>query len=233
MIFVSRNQLAYWTGKVGRRLKAPSTAAIVNGIDLDRYALPDNAQRREMRRELELTDDAFAIMLLASFRPEKNHLQLLDAVAALRASGVAAVAVMIGDGDTRADGERRAKALGVYDFCRFPGEQSDVRAYVAAADVGVLCSTSVETLSLAALEMGAMGLALVLSDIGGATEIVADGVNGFVFPSGDTEALVARLTAVHADPERFAAAARPKIVTEFDIGRMVAEYDALIRSGRL
>ena len=227
LVFVSHNQMEYW---VERGLKAPSTVAIRNGIDLQAYAPATPDVRELMRRRLDLAPDSFAVGLSATFRPEKNHSLLLRAIAALRAQGLPAVAVLIGDGATRAAVEAEADSLGVREHCRFLGEQPNVQPYLAACDVGVLCSTSVETLSLAALEMGAMGLPLVLSDIGGASEIVSLEGNGLLFPSGDLQAFAACLKAIHAEPKRFSARAREKIIADFDIERMVDDYERMIRS---
>ena len=47
-----------------------------------------------------------------------------------------------------------------------------MRPFLAAADVGLNCSTAIETLSLSALEMLAIGVPMAMSDIGGASEIV-------------------------------------------------------------
>jgi glycosyltransferase involved in cell wall biosynthesis len=97
-------------------------------------------------------------------------------------------------------------------------------------DVGVLCSVAVETLSLAALEMMAAGLPLVLSDLGGASEIVADGVNGSLYPVGDTMALVERLSAICLDPvrrSRMGLSSLARVREKFALDRMVAEYAAL------
>src|SRR5690606_26544998 len=48
----------------------------------------------------------------------------------------------------------------------FTGARKDVPSIVHAADAGVLVSNAVETISLAALEVMAAGLPMVLSDIG-------------------------------------------------------------------
>src|SRR5688572_31838792 len=49
----------------------------------------------------------------AVLRPEKNPVQLVEAIARLRATGCPARALMIGDGDMRAAVENRARELGV------------------------------------------------------------------------------------------------------------------------
>ncbi|HEY8380874.1 MAG TPA: glycosyltransferase, partial [Microvirga sp.] len=83
--------------------------------------------------------------------------------------------------------------------------------------------------SLAALEVLASGVPMIMSNIGGASEIVEDGVNGYLFEAGNTEQLVERLKAI-SDPARQAAlAARARhSVEEMSEARMADRYAAFL-----
>ena len=107
----------------------------------------------------------------------------------------------------------------------------DVRPLLAACDTVALCSTAVETFSLAALEAMALGRPVVLSDIGGAAEMVRPGVEGFLFPAGDTAALVGRLAALADADVRspMGAAARETVLARFSEDAMVERYEALLQ----
>jgi glycosyltransferase involved in cell wall biosynthesis len=118
-----------------------------------------------MRRVLGLADGDYVVGMCAVFRPEKNHLQLVEAVAKLRARGIPARALLIGDGPMRPAIESRARDLGVAADVVIAGFHQDVRPLLAASDVVALPSTSVETFSLAALEAMALARPVVLSDI--------------------------------------------------------------------
>jgi glycosyltransferase involved in cell wall biosynthesis len=160
-------------------------------------------------------------------RPEKNHVQLVEAVARLRARDIPARALLVGDGAMRPAIEARARALGVSDHVRITGFQADVRPLVGACDAVVLCSTAVETFSLAALEAMALGRPVVQSQIGGAAEMTVPGENGALFPVGDTRALVERLAEL-ADPaarRRMGAAARATVEARFCERAMVERYE--------
>ena len=81
----------------------------------------------------------------AVLRPEKNPLQLVDALALLRSRGIPARVLFIGDGEMRPALEARARAAGVAGEVLIAGLQSDVRPLVSACDAMTLCSTSIET----------------------------------------------------------------------------------------
>ncbi|HJR71293.1 MAG TPA: glycosyltransferase, partial [Gammaproteobacteria bacterium] len=167
--------------------------------------------------------------MTAALRPEKNHVQLVDAVASLRARGIPARALMIGDGETRGAIEARAQARGVLEHVSITGFEQDVRPFVAAADVAVLTSFT-EALSLAALEAMALGKPVVHSAVGGAAEIIAPGSTGLLFPVGDTPALVDRLAMLADGPLRSAMGqrARAAVVKSFSESAMVDAYERLL-----
>jgi L-malate glycosyltransferase len=223
VIFISENQRRRWL----QRGMAPSRhTTILNGVDVVRYSPRErDALTEEARGRLGVGPEVYLIGLSAVFRPEKNHLQMVDAIAQLRREGVNAAALFIGDGPMRGAIEARVSALNLGDAVLMPGMIQDVRPYIAATDVGVNCSVSIETVSLSALEILAMGVPMVMSEIGGASEII-DGENGLLFPAGDDDALLAALRHFSSGATRTAAgtAAREKIEERFDHRSMVAAY---------
>jgi glycosyltransferase involved in cell wall biosynthesis len=227
-IYVSSAQARY---SMRRGVLSRRNEVIHNGVDVEAYRDPgDPAGRAELRRRFGYSPEDYVIGLTAVLRPEKNPVQLVDAVARLRAAGCPARALMIGDGEMRGAVEARARELGVAGDIAITGFQLDVRPYVAACDVVVLCSTSVETFSLAALEAMAMGRPVVLSELGGAAEMVFPGWNGYLFPPGDGEALVRHLAAF-ADRAAASGAgrnARRVVESLFSEGRMIDRYEQVL-----
>jgi glycosyltransferase involved in cell wall biosynthesis len=76
----------------------------------------------------------------------------------------------------------------------------------------------------------ASGLPMVMTDIGGASEMIRDGANGYLVPPGDVDALAERLQRL-ADPAArvaFGRAARENVVSAFTFDRMVDDYAALL-----
>ncbi len=100
-------------------------------------------------------------------------------------SGVAATLVIAGDGPERARLEARAAERGV--DLRLLGYRPDVEQVLAALDVFVLSSTS-EGLSNTILEAMAAGRPVVATRVGGAEEMIADGVTGVLVPPSDPSA---------------------------------------------
>jgi glycosyltransferase involved in cell wall biosynthesis len=179
-----------------------------------------------LRSAFGFRDTDYVIGISAVLRPEKNHVQLVDAVAALHRMGIPARALLVGDGEMRGAIEARARELNVGCDVVITGFQQDVRPYIAACDTAVLCSFT-EAFSLAAIEAMALSKPLVHSDVGGAAEMIVPGRNGFLFPVGDTRAFVDKL-AILADPavsRRMGARARRMVERLFSEKIMVDRYE--------
>ncbi len=221
---VCESQRRYW---VRRGLFARRTAVIHNGIDTACWSPPPEEARQAARAARGFAPADFVLGLSAVLRPEKNPVQLVEAVAQLRARNIPARALLIGDGAMRAQVEARARALGVGSAVDIAGFQADVRPLLGACDAVVLCSTAIETFSLAALEAMALGKPVVQPALGGAAEMTVPGETGYLFPVGDTEALVARLAAL-ADPvarRRLGRQARAAVESRFSEQTMVERYE--------
>jgi glycosyltransferase involved in cell wall biosynthesis len=76
----------------------------------------------------------------------------------------------------------------------------------------------------------ALGKPVVHSHIGGAAEMIRPGENGFLFPVGDTQALVERLAALAPRETRRRAglAARATVEARFSESAMIERYESLL-----
>ncbi len=82
----------------------------------------------------------------------------------------------------------------------------------------------------ASLEAMAAGLAVVITDVGGAREQVVDGETGRVTPRDDVAALAEALVALSRDAgprRRFGARGRERAAERFGVARMADDYARL------
>lgn len=224
MVFVCENQRRYWRK---RFVFARRNAVIHNGVDPRRLASADfSSDEWAIRRQWRIAPTDYVIGMVAVLRPEKNHLQLLDAIVALRRQGIPARALLVGDGPMRTAIEQRARRLGIVGLVAIAGLQEDVRPYIATCNVVVLCSIT-ETFSLAAIEAMAMRRPVVHSEVGGAAEMIVPGHNGLLFPVGDTLALVKALArlANPVEAKRMGDNARAMVERHFTEETMIDRYE--------
>ena len=199
---------------------------IRNGVDLVRF---DPARRTEGRRLLGLADEDLCIGAVGRLLPVKDHANLVAALVRCRTAGLRFRAFVAGDGPLRPELERSIADGGIADCATILGHRSDVEAILPAFDIFVLPSKS-EGLSNTIQESLACGVPVVATAVGGADEMVADGVNGLLVPPSDTGALAEGIVALAGDPARrqeMARANRLRAQREFGMERMLDEYRRL------
>ncbi len=106
------------------------------------------------------------------------------------------------------------------------GELEDPRPFYRDLDLFVMISEPAGCPN-ASLEAMASGLAVVATDVGGASEQVDDGVSGRLVPRSDAAALAAAVVEYAGDGtmrSRHGAAARQRIAAHFGEDRMVRDY---------
>ena len=94
-----------------------------------------------------------------------------------------------------------AAQLGLERDVFFLGRCEKVAELLAVSDVCVL-SSKAEGFSNAILEYMAAARPVVVTDVGGAREAVAEGETGFLVPSGDDQKMATRIIELLNDPQR-------------------------------
>lgn len=231
LVFGSTQQLADWV--IRYRVSAEKSVVVYNGVDGEEFSpLAIGDQRTKVREELGIPADAFVLVCVSQFRPEKGQELLIRAVGqVLRNLGDAPYVILVGDGVERRNVERTVSAQNLDDRVFLVGAVSDVRPFLQSADLFVLPSTAVETFSNAALEAGAMGLPAVISDLGGANEMFPPGSSGIVYERNSVPALTQILlnkyeSGAPDDAER--RMVREEILSRFDVSRMVAQWSGIL-----
>ena len=122
-----------------------------------------------------------------------------------------------------------ARSLGLEGAIHLLGRRSDMPEVLSAFDVFVLPSQS-EGMSNAILEAMAMELPVVVTAVGGAPEVVEEGVSGFLVDYPDSATMAARLSALLGDRERsreVGVAARARVVSRYSSAGMVRQIEDL------
>lgn len=189
IIFVSKNQQDYWLSHYP--LKKIPSVYIHNGISVERFSefRQSKAQKAKQRKDCGFETGDIILGNCSHFRVEKNHKALIEVTRNLIDKGYPVRLLLIGDGDMIEPMRKQIQDLDLNERVYITGHQEDIRPYLDLIDIFVLPSKAIETLSIAAIESMAMGKALVLSDIGGASEIVEEGVNGYLYPTEQTQLL--------------------------------------------
>lgn len=204
-----------------------------NGIDLGRSPA-FRVDRRAARGALGFDPARRLVAQVGRLEPQKDYPTFLAAAARVAAMFPDVDFLAVGEGGLRDELAARARTLGLDGRLRFTGVRHDVPILLAGVDVLALTSRW-EGLPNVVIEAMAAGAVAVVTDVGGARELIEPDRTGLIVPAGDAEAVASALARVLADPagaERMACAARRRIEAEFTIDatvrRTTAVYESLL-----
>jgi glycosyltransferase involved in cell wall biosynthesis len=177
--------------------------------------------------------DVFRLVTTGSLAWVKGHEYALLAVRQLCDAGVPVMLTIIGNGPERGRVLYTIDDLGLNDRVRCLGSLSpeEVRAHLHQSDVFLLSSLS-EGISNAVLEAMACGLPVVTTDCGGMREAVTDGVEGFVVPVRDPQAMAAALLRLWQETalrQQMGQAGRARVLAEFQLSQQVSDWLTLLK----
>jgi glycosyltransferase involved in cell wall biosynthesis len=200
------------------------TRLLGNGVDVSRFRpdVPDAESRLRFRAEMGIAPDSIVVGMVGRLVAEKGWLEMFDAVERL-GPGYTCLAVGPEDPDKADSIPPSALSTAEQYGVQLLGMRTDMVELYGAMDVFALPSHR-EGFPRAAMEAAASGVPIVASDIRGCREVVEDGVNGYLIPVGDADALAAAIVQLAASPERRAEmgeAGRRKAEAEFDERRVV------------
>lgn len=200
---------------------------IPNGVDISRFQPGPAVQ----------TPGPLHIFCAARLIERKGQHHLIRAIKKLTDDGVDVVLSLAGTGDSLDDDQKLSRDLGVTDRINFLGyiPREDIPKYYTVADVFCLPSFN-EGMSLAALEALGAGLPLILTRTGGSEVLVEEGVNGFIHPWGDVNALASsiRMLANNRSLVQQMGVASRKKAMQFSWDGITTQYLSLfMRFGRI
>lgn len=207
-----------------------------NGVDTLQYR-PTGIQAGQAARAALLPERVrgrFVIGSNAGTASYKNWLDMVTAVSLLPDPLRDQVVILIA-GKEPDDGQRQSvDDLGMTDQVVFTGLLEDVRPFLAALDVGFVLSSRLETISFACREMMAAGKPVIVSKMGGLTENVTDGRDGWVVPPGS----VSRVLKVVSDMLKnrsavvqMGAEARHTALRDFSLAQFVGQTEQVYLEG--
>jgi len=209
--FQNRDDLTYFRS---HGLVQPEKAGLLPGSGVDCSFFSPVAVGRS-------PDAPITFLMVARLLREKGVEEFVEAARVVKETFPMARFQLLGPRD-----ERNPTVVSVGDLARWQeekiitwlGETTDVRPIMAQADVVVLPSYR-EGTPRALLEAAAMAKPIITSETVGCREVVEDGVNGFLVPVKNVQALTKAMIHLIQDSalrERMGKAGRAKVEQEFE-----------------
>jgi glycosyltransferase involved in cell wall biosynthesis len=172
-----------------------------NGLDTERVKAPSDATRNEILEMLALPERRLVTIVANLQHAVKDHPTFLRAAARVRAAVPDAAFVIAGEGKLLEDLRELAAQLGLERDVFFIGRCERVAELLFVSEVCALSSTA-EGFSNAILEYLAAARPVVVTDVGGAREVVFEGESGHIVPAGDDQKMAERIIDLLCDPKR-------------------------------
>lgn len=218
------------------RMRPDRVHLVRNGVDVSRFV---GGRQSPLCRELGWGDDVVVLVMTANFRPQKDHLLALAALARCPERDRLRL-LLLGQRSPAHEPYERAcdeyiRDAGLAGNVVTAGVRSDVPEILVACDAGVLSSRS-ESGPLALLEYLAAGLPYVVTDTGEITRAVRGTDTGFIVSVGDIDGMAAAMAALARmspeDRRAMGERGRQLATREFDqratVGKVMDIYDAVL-----
>jgi len=195
-----------------------------NGVNLDRFQLPSEADRRRAREALGVRPGEFLAGIVGLISPRKCQHIAIEALSRVRDSCPSVRLVLAGEpfGSSVAYGHTLSQTIEqnhLTDAVRLPGFRDAVQEVYAALDLNLLISSE-EGFGRTIVEAGAMQVPSVGTRVGGIPELIEPGKTGELIELNDAEGLARLLKHFATQPEaarRMGEAARGHVLERFSI----------------
>ena len=208
---------------------------IPNGVDINKFAPLENAEKRLLRVKQGLPEEAIIFAYCGRLTREKGLRSLLRVWKKVTDRFDNTHLLLVGSGkglslDCESELKKFVMENGLDKHVTFTGPVEDVASYVGCADIFVLPSIT-EALGIALIEAQLCGIPAIATKVGGIPDVVTHDVNGLlVSPDNDDDLLNASIELISNNEKRIGLglAARKLAVERFSISRVTQSYISLL-----
>lgn len=168
-----------------RKIKIRDAKLLIinNGIDINNIS----NQKSYNREQFGFNKDDFLIVMVAAFRKEKNHIDLIYSLKKLDSKYKL---VLVGGGSEKENIIKLVNKLNLTNRVLFTGITTEVPRFIKMCNIGVL-SSHWEGFGLSAIETMACGLPIIVSKVPGISKVI--GSSALYFENGDVNDLVLKI----------------------------------------
>lgn len=152
---------------------------ICSGIELNKFKEASWSEKRTLRKELGIPENAKIVGTVGRLVPVKGPVFLIDAAKFVLSKHPNTFFLFVGDGELKHELVKRARKLDIEHQVLFVGWRDDVARILSLFDIFVFPSLN-EGMGRVLVEAMTLGKPIVASDVGGIPDLVIHGKNGFL-----------------------------------------------------
>jgi glycosyltransferase involved in cell wall biosynthesis len=165
---------------------------VTNGIEVDMFL--DNIEKAELPVE----KGKIIVTSIGELHHRKGHKYLLEAFRKLRIESPNVHLVLVGTGPSEYKYKEEFSDLNNVTFL---GWRDDIPQILKASDIFILPSLR-EAFGLVILEAMASGVVVIATNSGGATDIIKDGITGYIIPPSNSDRIVEAIFEIIRNPDK-------------------------------
>jgi len=201
---------------------------VINGVNTDVFMPLCMEEKKIFLDKYSLPEGYFFVGSVGRLAKEKNYQMLITAFAKIVQydNNSPIGLVLVGGGAMESELRALASRLGVRDKVFFLGICYEVQKVVALLDVFVLSSLT-EGTSISLLEAQACGVPAIVTDVGGNSNIIDHGKNGFLCTVDDFDQMAEQMLRFVDDSRLLSECsrnARQRVVQNFSLQAMMGHY---------
>lgn len=228
IINISKNE---YESAIKNKIINPKKMCILeNGIDFTKFVDLQNA-RNEIRKKYNIKENETLIGVVGRISDQKDPMTSINAFYLLNKHKPNTKFMFIGSGELEEDVLKYAREKEIEDKIIITGWVNKAERYIPALDVAILPSKW-EGFGLALIEYMLCDKPIVASNVGGISNIIQDGENGYLINIKDSQELSEKIEYLIDNPKvankfiKYNQSYREK----YNIKNMINEFDNLIEN---
>jgi glycosyltransferase involved in cell wall biosynthesis len=214
-----------------RTIIAPEKIDYVNGVGLDQhiYDIDRYTEQNKLNSKFELGLDhnKKIITHIAEFNQNKRQIDIVRACEILKDKTQNFTILLVGTGEDAEAVQNQIQESHLEQHIQCLGFRKDISNILSITDIGLLVSIR-EGLPRSLMEMMAMKIPIIATDIRGNRDLIENGENGYLIPIKDPQLLADKclhlLTNDHQS-EKFGKAGREKIENYFSLEKVLHQME--------
>lgn len=233
--FIFESKAMQLTATNGRGIPYNKTCVIPLGVDTDKF-YPDYENYFYAHEQLAISHDKKIIFYSGHMEERKGvHVIMQAAIQIFSQSPELPIHFVI-CGNKSGEENRFLTMLSgtkAQQHVTFAGYRTDIDKLMRSSSIGVIASTGWDSFTMSSVEMMSSGLPLIVSNLQGLAETIANNVNGLHISPGDSTSLANRLIELLNDDSlrlKFSQNSRDRAVHNFSRQAQVDAFTQIIKN---
>ncbi|MGG4488684.1 glycosyltransferase family 4 protein [Metabacillus idriensis] len=203
------------------------------GVDTSVYNIDNysDSEKKNLKDELNLDPNKRVITHIAEFNQNKRQIDVVEACEILKQKTDNFIILLVGEGDDFRDIQKQIYDRKLDEYIKCLGFRGDIPRILSITDIGLLVSIR-EGLSRSVMEMMAMNIPVIATNIRGNRDLITNEENGYLVPIKNPSLLALRCCQLINNRtlcKQYGEAGKSKIEHQHSINHVLEQMEMVYR----